>query len=508
MAETKKIENQPKDYDERIYRKGHPPHRTRVAIIAIVLLVIGTYFAWTKELPFQNPYELRAVFSNAVNIRADSPVRIAGVNVGKVTGSRRVGEAAEVTFTVDDEGRPIHEDAEVEIRPRIFLEGNFFLDVRPGSPSAPELASGDVIPIGRTATAVQLDEVLTALQKPDRQNLVTLLAGFGKGLNSEPTAADDANQDPDVQGETAGEAIGDTFEYAAAAGRDTAIVAEALQGTAPHDLSRLLRAQSDVFAALLAREVQLQDLLTNFNITAGAFAAESENLGASVRELAPTLEIAEPALLHLNDSFPALRAWARDIRPGIEELPATIAASEDWLTQAYKLLGKPELNYIAEQLQLSGPPLGSTGANGPALFNSIGTFSRCASDVLVPTGNLQVLNSGTDTFQSNATNFHEFFYAAVNFAGIGSQFDGNGPFLRLQGGGGPASVTATGPGTGAAPLWGTMIASPLGTRPSIANSAKPGFRTDVACYLNALPNLNGPAAAVGPPSPSASPFPP
>ena len=50
---------------------------------------------------------------------------------------------AEATFTVDDEGLPIHKDATVTIRPRLFLEGNFFLDLQPGSPSAPDLSSGD-----------------------------------------------------------------------------------------------------------------------------------------------------------------------------------------------------------------------------------------------------------------------------------------------------------------------------------------------------------------------------
>ncbi len=38
---------QPKasDYDERIYRKGHPPHRMRNALILIALLIAGTYLA-------------------------------------------------------------------------------------------------------------------------------------------------------------------------------------------------------------------------------------------------------------------------------------------------------------------------------------------------------------------------------------------------------------------------------------------------------------------------------
>jgi phospholipid/cholesterol/gamma-HCH transport system substrate-binding protein len=156
---------QPKSYDERIYRKGHPPHRMRNALILIVLAVIGTYLAWTKSIPFQSHYELKAVFQNAANIRKDSPVRIAGVNVGKVVSVKSVcangltgtcaSNYSEVTFTVDSNGQPVHSDAQIEIRPRIFLEGNFFLDVHPGSPSADDLSSGDTIPVPQTSTAVQ-----------------------------------------------------------------------------------------------------------------------------------------------------------------------------------------------------------------------------------------------------------------------------------------------------------------------------------------------------------------
>ena len=36
-------------------------------------------------------------------------------------------------------GLPIHRDARLKIRPRIFLEGNFFVDLKPGSPRRAEL---------------------------------------------------------------------------------------------------------------------------------------------------------------------------------------------------------------------------------------------------------------------------------------------------------------------------------------------------------------------------------
>jgi phospholipid/cholesterol/gamma-HCH transport system substrate-binding protein len=517
-------EPEAKTYDERIYRKGHPPHRMRNALILIAVLIAGTYLAITKTLPFQNPYELHAVFQNAVNIRKDSPVRIAGVNVGKVESVKSVcqngatndceSNYSEVTFTVDDNGLPIHSDALVEIRPRIFLEGNFFLDVHPGSPSAPDLSSGQVIPITQTSTAVQLDQILTSLQAPDRANLQKLLEGYGNALTHKPTAADDATQDPDVQGLTAAQAINKSFEFGPTAARDSAIVNQALQGTEPHDLSGLIAGQARAFGALVNHESQLQDLITNFNTFTGALASESTNLQRSIALLGPTLSRAEPALRHTNQTFPFLRTFARDLTPGVKELPATIAASQPWIEQTRLLLGQNELGFIANQLRQAGPGAGISASQGQGLFSQLGLTSGCVDKVLTPTGNVVLNDSGPGyNFNSNVPNFKEFMYAATGLAGESQEFDGNGPFLRFFSAGGPTpaggpvpNLRANVPGGSAQKeaLWGGSTTPQLGTRPVVTGDLPP-FKTDVACQNNPIPDLNGPAAAQGPTSPSAYP---
>jgi phospholipid/cholesterol/gamma-HCH transport system substrate-binding protein len=498
----------PKNYDERIHRKGHPPHQMRNALILIALVVIGSYLAVTKSLPFGSDYEVKATFANAANIRQGSPVRIAGVNVGEVKGVRSVGDAAEVTFTVSEDGRPVHEDAQAEIRPRIFLEGNFFIDLEPGSPSAPEMPDDGTIPVTRTSTAVQLDQILTSLQGPERENLQKLLQGYGQALNYRPTAADDKGQDPDVQGETAGEATNDAFVYGATAARDSAIVNEALLGTEPGDLRTLIASSVKVFDALNAREAQLKDFITNLNTTAGAFAAESENLSESVRLLAPTLERATPTLRNTNATFPYLRAFARDLQPGLRELPATIAASPPFLKQARKLLRRNELGRLAYQLRLTGQPAAQAAAAGVGLFNQTELLSRCASNVLIPTGNIPI----TDVFDAGNTipNYKEFGYAVTGLAGETQDFDGNGPYIRFQTGGGSFGTNGglvSSPNAGGTltdeVMFGRAQSAPLGTQPILGS--KPPFRTDAPCYVNAVPDLNGPAAAVGPPSPVAVP---
>ena len=59
-----------------------------------------------------------------------------------------ISRATRVAFTVDSSGLPIHRDATIRVRDRLFLEGGYYLELDPGSPSAPTLHDGDLIRIG------------------------------------------------------------------------------------------------------------------------------------------------------------------------------------------------------------------------------------------------------------------------------------------------------------------------------------------------------------------------
>jgi ABC-type transporter Mla subunit MlaD len=484
-----------------------------IGLTFLLVLAVLSVLAYTKKLPFAGDgYTLRATFENAATLTNKAPVRIAGVKVGEVTAIEPRGDAAEVTFTVDESGRPIHEDAEVEIRPRLFLEGNFFLDVNPGSPSAPELPEDGELSTAQTSTAVQLDQVLTSLQSDSRQNLRDLLEGYGTALTYEPTAADDRTHDPDTAGENAARSINDSFKYGGEAGRDSAIVNTALLGRGRHDLSRLIEGQRDVFTTLSTREAELQGLISNFNVFTGALAQEQTNLSATLRELAPTLEQAEPSLRHLSAALPPLRALAVELEPSIRELPGTIRAAGPWLDQTKKLLRDSELGGLAKQLSAIGPGLGRTTGEGSRLFAELTKLSHCATGVLDPLGETVITGDPgsalDDAINANGRpNFNEFLYTLVNQAGEGQSYDGNGSYLRLQAGGGPQLAQATNPQPSFRNnlLFGNTIEAPLGTQPRVDVNAKPPFRTDVNCSANPAPDLNGPAAAVAPPSPEAVP---
>ncbi len=493
-----------KDYDERVHhRRPAGMSNVKLGAIAAVLAAILIYLAFTKALPFGgDPYQLKAVFENSINVRSTNPVRIAGVTVGEVTEVNRKGDGAEITFTVDPEGQPVHEDATVTIRPRLFLEGNFFLDLTPGSPSAPSMDEGETIPVTQTAEAVQLDQVLTALQQDDRRALSRALRGFGDALTREPTAADDAEQDELVRGKTAAEALNESFRYGARAGKGTAQVNEALRGTEPNDLARLLGGGSRTFGALASREQQLRDLITNFNVTAGALASESANLSATVRELAPTAEEARPALVRLNETLPPLREWARKLRPGVNELEATVAAGDPWLDQAKPLLGEPELGGLAKLLRRATPNLAAATQSSIGLVNEINLTSRCTAEVFVPAGEVVI----KDQFETGVENYKEFFFSLAAQSGESQTFDGNGSLLGIQPSGGDVLAAADNAAgvPGNQKLYSNTIAPPLGTQPVLPDKPPP-IRSDVPCHKNDVPDINCPASAFGPPSPEALP---
>jgi phospholipid/cholesterol/gamma-HCH transport system substrate-binding protein len=474
------------------------PSNATIALIFLLIVTIGPYLAFTKHVPFTSyGYELNATFANGVNISKNSPVRIAGVEVGKVIGAERDGDATKVRFTVGGSGRPIHEDAFAQIRPRIFLEGNFFIELDPGSPSSPEMDSGATIPVSHTSTAVQLDEILTALQSPVRADLGHLLEGFGTALNATPTAAEDATQLPEVQGKSGGEALNGVLKYGGDAGRYGAQVTNAFLGTEPHDLSRLIAGTGRTFGAFVRREGELQELIVNFEVFTGALADQSENLEGTIRQFAPTLKTAQTSLVNLNRTLPPLRAYAIEFQPAVAELPDLIASAKPWLKQARPLVSGKEGGGIAKLLAEATPGLAGAAQEGKAVaLPQLNRLSLCGSKVLLPTGEQTI----GDQFSTGGPNYREFFYTLTDFAGQSQNFDGNGPYFRIQPGGGDVLVAEPNPDGGQTTEkngYAFTSTPPLGVQPQLQGRPpkKPGAR----CDKQPVPDVNsGPGQAGAP----------
>lgn len=497
-------------YDPRVWGakyRGRGP--VPLAILCILLLVVGSYLAYTKDLPLVGGgTDIKATFRNATTLRTTSPVRIAGVNVGTVTAVEAKGENAEVTMTLKDEALPIHEDAVATIRPRLFLEGNFFIDLRPGTPSAPELDGEGEIPMTQTSTAVQIDEVLAALQSDTREGLKGLLSGYGTALSYEPSAADDADQEPISKGKTGAQALADSLRYGGEAGRGTAIVNEALLGQNQHDLSALISAQRDVFAELGTVEAELQGLISAFNVTAGTLAQEQENVRATIRELGPTFEAARPSLANLNAALPPLRAYVLALEPGVAELPDLIEAATPWLDAADNLLAQDALGGLAQELRKGAPVTAHATQTALPLMDELSDLSRCVTDTLDPSFDTAITVDPNVPAASAQPAYLDFLNSTVNTTSAASNFDGNGSFLRVLTGGGDELVQMANPAPtqGNNILFGSNIEPVQGSQPPLpAGQTPPSFEPNKPCHRSAPADLNGPAAAVGPALPELSP---
>ena len=471
----------------------------RAGAIALLIIVVGTWLAFTKSLPWRDPYQFHAVFQTSNNLRLDSPVRIAGVNVGEVVEVEREEDSdlVRVTMQMKEAGLPLHKDATLKIRSRIFLEGNFFVDLTPGTPEGDELEDGDTIPVTRTSTPVQLDELLTALQTNDRELLQDLLNGLGDGLNGKPTAADDRDQDPSVRGESGAKSLNDSIDHAPASLKGSSQVNRALLGTQPRDLSKLIAGLDKITTALGTNEEQLKDLITNFNRFFAPFAAEEQNLNAAIRLLGPTVVNARDSLRSLNAALPELEGFARDITPGVRETQRTIAAVTPWISQAELLFGRTELGKLLDSLRPATASLASAASSSRGFLTQTNLTSRCFDEVILPAGDT-VINEGP--FTSGASAFKEFWYVMTAFASEAQSIDGNGSLVNTATGGGDTLIK-----TGKLSdrpknrdvLYGRGLTKPLGTRPD-RPSKKPKYEPDKDCYKSAKPNLNGPAATPGP----------
>jgi phospholipid/cholesterol/gamma-HCH transport system substrate-binding protein len=486
------------DKRKRVPRKDrHGINPLTAGLLVLALCAIVVYAGFSKHVPFTHGFRVNAVFVNANNIRPNSPVRIAGVNIGKVKKVTAYkggdGNMSLVTMEINEAGLPIHKDATLKVRPRIFLEGNEFVDLAPGTPSAPTIDDGDTLPVTQTAAPVQFDQILTALQSDTREDLKRLLEGYGTALTYAPTAADDLGQDPDVKGETAARSLNRSIDYAPGALKNVAIVNTALLGLQRHDLSGLVANTGKVTKALATNEESLKGLVTNFNTTLGALAAERSNLQQSIALLGPTLRHADSALAHLNASFPNTRAFAKEILPGVKETPATIDAALPWIAQARQLVSPAELGGLTKELKPTTVDLAKLVDGSLTALPQADLVAQCVTHTILPTGDVKIEDG---QFTSNEENYKDFWYAMVGLAGEAQNFDGNGHYVRFAVGGGDQTVsTGKYGGNTGTKLFGRVDDPPLGTRPAYPGKRSP-YNATARCKDQKLPDLN--SAKTGP----------
>jgi phospholipid/cholesterol/gamma-HCH transport system substrate-binding protein len=438
---------------------------TTVALIAIGVICVVTYLAFTKEIPFKGKYHVDAVVANANQVKKGSFVRIAGVNVGKVVKVEAVGRgepAARVTMELSEKARPIHKDATLKIRPRILLEGNFFVDLEPGSPSGPELGDGETIPVNQTAGPVQLDQVLGAFQNDTRKDLKTLLAEAG-----------------DAWSKGGAEALNRTMDHWEPAYRGSAIVNDASLGRFEHDLSGYIRGAARVGEGLTRNTPQLRSLITDLRVTAGAFAERDQQLEQAIAELPRTLSAGRPALAEVNAALPSLRQFTRDLRPGVRSSGPALDAQVPFVRELRRLVQRSELRGLAADLRPTVPALAQLNKATIPLLEEVRAASSCQNEVILPWSLDKIEDPD---FPAIGPVYQEQPKPLVGLAGESRTFDSNGQWFRVALNGGQFATPASD---------GRFLLSDrpiLGSNPPNP-SKRPPLRPEVPCETQEQPDL-------------------
>jgi virulence factor Mce-like protein len=456
-----------------VRRHGPRISNLTAGIIVIFVVLVAVYFGFTKALPFQHHFTLHAAFRTSNNIVKNSPVRVAGVNVGKVTGFHHIagGQGAIVDMTINNTGLPIHDDATLVIRPRIFLEGNYFVDLHPGSPSAPTIKDGAMIPVQNTSTPVQLDQILAALPSSTRSDLQTLLKELTTGLSGR-----------------GGAGFNLSIPYWGPAYEDSAIVNNASLGTAEHDLSNYIASSGAVAQALDADPPALRSLVTTFNQTATALSDQNRALSQAIADLPQTLRVGIPALRALDAAFPSLRKLVNALRPATRSSVPVLDAGIPFARQAQILVSKPYLRGLVDALKPAVPALTQLNIGSVPLLSQTRYASQCQNSVIIPWSQTTLQDS---TLPAEGPVYQEFEKGLVGVGADGRAGDANGLWNRVL-------ATAGNFAFPSGPSQFTLSNLPITGGNPVKPAGKLAFEPNVPCETQETPNL---ASTPGAPPP-------
>jgi phospholipid/cholesterol/gamma-HCH transport system substrate-binding protein len=133
-----------------------------VAFVAVSMVFTAVLAMKIGNLQFfQHQYSLSAVFSDATGVFKGDSVKLAGVDVGRVSDAHIADGHGVVDFTVDDSVKLTH-DSTIAIRWRNVL-GQRFLYLYPGSGQGAPLKDGDTVGLDHTQDAGDLGELLNQL---------------------------------------------------------------------------------------------------------------------------------------------------------------------------------------------------------------------------------------------------------------------------------------------------------------------------------------------------------
>ncbi|AQA05446.1 mammalian cell entry protein [Mycobacterium sp. MS1601] len=294
--------------------------RWLAVFMTVCLAGLFALIAAFGELRFDPSHTYDAEFHNVSGLEGGNFVRIAGVEVGKVSDIRlRRDGTAVVTFTADDTVVLTHGTRAV-IR-YSDLVGGRYLALEEGAGDTTRLAPGQTIPVAQTAPALDLD---------------ALIGGFRPLFRA---------LDPDQVNTPTGELI------------------QAFQGQGS-TVTSLLRHTAEFSHRLADRDELIAAVITNLDTVLGSLSAQSMQFDKAVSalsqlvsglaqrgpEIASSIAATNAAAVTVTDLLARARTPFKDVVAQTDRVAAIAVADKDYLENfldtlpdAYRMLGRQGL---------------------------------------------------------------------------------------------------------------------------------------------------------------------
>lgn len=430
--------------------------RPVTVLAAVVAVVLAGLVIVRATGPAEPPVRVTARFTDASPLVPGNAVQLDGVQVGTIEALNLVPDGVDVVVALDRSALPLHTDATMRIEP-VSLLGERFLHLDKGSPAAPPMPEPMVIPRERTSAAVDLDDLVSALDRSASTGLAALVGTLGEGI---------AHQ-------------GDK-------------VAQALAATPPNlrqvdRVSTMLDQQNAVLTSLVvsadknatALAGPLDSLVDATRQTLGVVAEHRRALDAGLTQLPGALTEARTTLDELAGAADNTKAVLSGVRPLTRDLRQTGRELRDFADAA-----RPALESLPEVLDKANRMLDEArpvvAELGPAAehLRTVSASARSLNDDLI------AHPPGVPSALENLMTF------VADWAMSCSGFDGIAHYIKFKLALPPSSVLST--VGGALPPLADARHDPFNPEPPNPNGPNHSDTKPVLPMLPALPNPDGP----------------
>lgn len=320
-------------------RKLAVPALALFVVIAVAFVVMGGGGS--------GGYVVKAEFKETNGLRKNSDVKIGGVPGGKITEIELTDkDTGLVTMQLQDGAFPIGAGATADSRP-VNLLGEKFVDLDPGDIKRPK-ESGATIPVSRTGTPAELDDILNMLDPTTRGRLRVLINEAGVGI---------AGRDSDINAllDRLPPSLRETRQLVSSFAADTDRL-KRLASQGDRVIAELTDGKDDVTAFVDTAEQTLRNTSAN-----------RENLGRTLEQAPGTIRQLRGTLDELATASARLRPAAVELRKTAKPLAATLKRLPQFADDA-----EPTLRAVRE----TSPTLGRLGRTGAPIVARLEPTAR------------------------------------------------------------------------------------------------------------------------------------